>query len=138
PVLAVVYLIFNEGHTASRGHALTRADLSAEAIRLARLLTDLMPDEAEVKGLLALLLLAEPRRSARTAPDGSIILLPDQNRAQWDREMIAEGHALVRACLRRNQRGVYQIQAAINAVHADAARAEETDWPQIVLLYDQL
>ena len=138
PVLAVLYLIFNEGHTASSGDALTRPDLSAEAIRLARLLADLMPDEGEVKGLLALLLLAESRRSARTMPDGSIVLLPDQDRSQWDREMIAEGHALVRACLRRNQPGVYQIQAAINAVHADAARAEDTDWEQIVLLYDRL
>ena len=138
PVLAVVYLIFNEGHTASTGDALTRADLSAEAIRLARLLGELMPDEAEVKGLLALLLLAESRRTARTAPDGSIVLLPDQDRSLWNRALIAEGHALVRACLRRNQPGVYQLQAAINAVHADAARAGDTDWTQIVLLYDQL
>ena len=138
PVLAVVYLIFNEGHTASTGDALTRADLSAEAIRLARLLGELMPDEAEVKGLLALLLLAESRRTARTAPDGSIVLLPDQDRSLWNRALIAEGHALVRACLRRNQPGVYQLQAAINAVHADAASAGDTDWAQIVLLYDQL
>ena len=134
----MVYLIFNEGHTASAGDALTRADLSTEAIRLARLLGELMPDEAEVKGLLALLLLAESRRTARTAPDGSIVLLPDQDRSLWDRELIAEGHALVRACLRRNQPGVYQLQAAINAVHADAASAGDTDWAQIVLLYDQL
>jgi RNA polymerase sigma-70 factor, ECF subfamily len=138
PVLAVVYLIFNEGYTASAGDRLTRDDLSAEAIRLARLLTDLMPDEAEVKGLLALMLLAESRRAARTAPDGSIVLLGDQDRAAWNRELIAEGHALVRACLRRNQPGTYQIQAAINAVHADAATAEDTDWAQVVALYDQL
>jgi RNA polymerase sigma-70 factor (ECF subfamily) len=138
PVLAIVYLIFNEGHTASSGHELMRADLSAEAIRLARLLSELMPDEAEVKGLLALLLLSESRRPARTAPGGSIVLLPDQDRSLWDREMIAEGHALVRACLRRNQPGAYQIQAAINAVHADATTSEDTDWEQIVALYDQL
>jgi RNA polymerase sigma-70 factor, ECF subfamily len=138
PVLAIVYLIFNEGHTASSGNELMRADLSAEAIRLARLLSELMPDEAEVKGLLALLLLSESRRPARTAPGGSIVLLPDQDRSLWDREMIAEGHALVRACLRRNQPGAYQIQAAINAVHADATTSEDTDWKQIVALYDQL
>jgi RNA polymerase sigma-70 factor, ECF subfamily len=138
PVLAVVYLIFNEGHTASSGDALTRDDLSAEAIRLARLLLDLMPDEAEVKGLLALLLLTESRRPARTSPAGAIVLLPDQDRALWDQPLIAEGHGFVRACLRRNQPGPYQIQAAINAVHTAASAPERTDWPQIVRLYDQL
>jgi RNA polymerase sigma-70 factor (ECF subfamily) len=138
PVLAVVYLIFNEGHTASSGETLTRDDVSGEAIRLARLLAELMPDEMEVLGLLALLLLTESRRRARTAPDGSLVLLPDQDRALWDRALIAEGHALVRACLRRNQPGPYQIQAAINAVHADARTAGDTDWRQILTLYDQL
>jgi RNA polymerase sigma-70 factor (ECF subfamily) len=138
PVLSVVYLIFNEGYTASSGDALTRDDLSAEAVRLARLLVELMPDEAEVRGLLALLLLTESRRRARTAADGSLVLLPDQDRGLWDRALIEEGHALVRACLRRNQPGPYQIQAAINAVHADAATAADTDWRQIVALYDQL
>jgi RNA polymerase sigma-70 factor (ECF subfamily) len=138
PVLSVVYLIFNEGYTASSGAALTRDDLCAEAIRLARLLVELMPDEAEVRGLLALLLLTHSRRLARTAPDGSLVLLPDQDRTRWDRALIDEGHALVRACLRRNQPGPYQIQAAVNAVHADARRAEDTDWRQILALYDQL
>jgi RNA polymerase sigma-70 factor (ECF subfamily) len=138
PVLSVVYLIFNEGYTASSGASLTRDDLSTEAIRLARLLVDLMPDEAEVRGLLALLLLTESRRRARTAPDGALVLLPDQDRARWDRALIEEGQALVRACLRRNHPGPYQIQAAINAVHADAGRAEDTDWRQILALYDQL
>jgi RNA polymerase sigma-70 factor (ECF subfamily) len=138
PVLSVVYLIFNEGYTASAGDALTRDDLSAEAVRLARLLVELMPDEAEVRGLLALLLLTESRRRARTAADGSLVLLPDQDRTLWDRALIDEGHALVRACLRRNQPGPYQIQAAINAVHADARTAADTDWRQIVALYDQL
>jgi RNA polymerase sigma-70 factor (ECF subfamily) len=97
-----------------------------------------MPDEAEVRGLLALLLLTESRRPTRTAPDGTLVLLPDQDRARWDRGLIEEGHALVRACLRRNQPGPYQIQAAISAVHADARIAAETDWRQIVALYDQL
>jgi len=146
PVLAVVYLVFNEGHTASAGEELTRADLCAEAIRLARLLADLMPDEAEVLGLLALLLLTESRRAARTAPGGteaqakpaSLVLLPDQDRSRWDRDLIAEGQALVRACLRRNQPGPYQIQAAVSAVHSDAPTAAETDWGQILALYDQL
>jgi RNA polymerase sigma-70 factor (ECF subfamily) len=138
PVLAVIYLVFNEGYTATEGDELIRADLCTEAIRLARLLAELMPDEPEALGLLALLLLTESRRAARTAVDGSIVLLPDQDRARWDRELIAEGQAIVRRCLRRNMPGPYQIQAAINAVHSDAAAAEETDWRQVLQLYDQL
>jgi RNA polymerase sigma-70 factor (ECF subfamily) len=137
-VLAVVYLVFNEGYTASEGDELIRADLCAEAIRLARLVAELMPDEPEALGLLALLLLTESRRAARTAADGTIVLLPDQDRARWDRELIAEGQAIVRRCLQRNQPGAYQIQAAINAVHSDAATAADTDWSQILRLYDQL
>jgi RNA polymerase sigma-70 factor, ECF subfamily len=137
-VLAVIYLIFNEGYTASSGDRLVREDLCAEAIRLARLLAELMPDEPEVMGLLALVLLTGSRRAARTGPDGSLVLLGDQDRGRWDREMIAEGQAIVRACLRRNQPGPYQIQAAINAVHSDAATAADTDWRQILALYDQL
>ena len=138
PVLAVVYLIFNEGHTATSGDVLVRADLCAEAIRLARLLAALMPDEPEVFGLLALLLLTESRRAARTGPDGSLVLLTDQDRSLWDRALLVEGQALVRACLRRNQPGPYQLQAAINAAHSDAATAGDTDWGQILQLYDQL
>jgi len=115
-----------------------RSDLCAEAIRLARLLADLMPDEPEVIGLLALLLLTESRRAARTAADGSLVLLADQDRSSWDRALIAEGQGLVRACLRRNQPGPYQLQAAINAVHSDAATAADTDWAQVVQLYDHL
>ncbi|MEW6153007.1 MAG: RNA polymerase sigma factor [Actinomycetota bacterium] len=138
PVLAVVYLVFNEGYTASEGAELVRDDLCAEALRLARLLAGLMPDEPEVAGLLGLLLLTAARRPARTAPDGSLVLLADQDRALWDRAMVAEGQAVVRACLRRNQPGPYQLQAAIAAVHSDAATAAGTDWPQIVALYDQL
>jgi len=137
-VLTVVYLIFNEGHRASAGDELVREDLCAEAIRLARLLVELMPDEPEAVGLLALLLLTESRRPARLAADGSIVLLPDQDRACWNRALIDEGQALVRACLRRGQPGPFQIQAAIGAVHADAATAADTDWRQIVQLYDQL
>jgi RNA polymerase sigma-70 factor, ECF subfamily len=137
-VLATIYLIYTEGHTATTGDRLTRVDLSCEAIRLARVLTQLMPDEPEAVGLLALTLLSEARRPARTAPDGSMIRLADQDRTQWDRTLIAEGHTLVRACLRRNQPGPFQIQAAIAAVHADAATAAATDWSQIVALYDQL
>ena len=137
-VLAVIYLVFNEGYTATEGDALIRADLCAEAIRLARLLADLMPDEPEALGLLALLLLSESRREARTAADGSLVLLPDQDRARWDRDLIADGQAIVRRCLRRNTPGPYQIQAAINAVHCDAPTAADTDWRQIVALYDQL
>jgi RNA polymerase sigma-70 factor (ECF subfamily) len=137
-VLAVVYLIFNEGYTASAGDDLGRPDLCAEAVRLARLLAELMPDEPEVAGLLALLLLTDARRQARTGPGGALVLLADQDRGQWDHAMIAEGQELVRACLRRNQPGPYQLQAAINAVHSDARTARETDWRQILALYDQL
>src|SRR5580692_4977708 len=137
-VLAVVYLIFNEGYTASTGDQLIRAGLCAEAIRLGRLLAGLMPDEPEVAGLLALMLLAESRRAARTTPGGDLVLLADQDRSQWDRPLIAEGQALVRQCLRRGQPGPYQIQAAINAVHSDAPDPAATDWAQIVALYDQL
>ena len=137
-VLAVVYLIFNEGYTASAGDNLVRSDLCAEAIRLARLLAGLMPDEPEVLGLLALLLLTGARSPARTGPDGSLVLLGDQDRSRWDYAMITEGQDLVRACLRRNQPGPYQLQAAINAVHSDAATAADTDWGQILTLYDQL
>ena len=137
-VLAVVYLIFNEGYTASSGERLVREDLCAEAIRLGRLLVELMPDEPEAMGLLALMLLVESRRVTRTAADGGLVLLADQNRALWDRRLILEGQALVRWCLARNQPGPYQIQAAINAVHSEAPTAAATDWGQVVQLYDQL
>jgi RNA polymerase sigma-70 factor (ECF subfamily) len=133
PVLAVVYLIHNAGLTSPAGPNLCR-----EAIRLARILATLMPDEPEVDGLLALVLLTESRRGARIRPDGSLALLGEQDRGQWDRAMIDEGLAIVRRCLRRNQPGAYQIQAAIHAVHATAAAFEQTDWSQIVALYDQL
>jgi RNA polymerase sigma-70 factor, ECF subfamily len=137
-VLAVIYLIFNEGYTASSGDRIVREDLCGEAIRLARLLAGLMPDEPEVMGLLALLLLIQSRSAARVRSDGTLVLLADQDRSQWDRDLIAEGQGIVRACLRRNQPGPYQIQAAINAVHSDAATAAGTDWRQILQLYDQL
>ncbi len=137
-MLAVIYLIFNEGYAASSGDQLVREDLCAEAIRLARVLAELMPDEPEVMGLLALLLLTESRRAARTGPDDDLVLLADQERERWDAGLIAEGQAIVRACLRRDQPGPYQIQAAINAVHSDAATAADTDWRQILVLYDQL
>jgi RNA polymerase sigma-70 factor (ECF subfamily) len=132
-VLAVVYLVYTAGLTGP-----AEPGLCSEAIRLARILETLMPDEPEVAGLLALLLLTESRRVARTRPDGSLALLGEQDRSRWDRALIEEGHAIVRRCLRRNRPGPYQLQAAINAVHADAATAEQTDWWQIVTLYDQL
>jgi len=137
-VLTVVYLIYNEGYSASSGEALLRTDLALEALRLARLLADLMPDEPEAVGLLALLLLSESRRPARTASDGSMVLLADQDRNRWDRTLIDEGQTLVKACLRRNRPGPFQIQAAIAAVHSDAAVADDTDWGQILQLYDML
>ncbi|NUK24721.1 RNA polymerase sigma factor [Streptomyces lunaelactis] len=133
PVLAVVYLVYNAELTgpAERG-------LCSEAIRLARILATLMPDEPEVDGLLALLLLTESRRASRRRPDGSLVLLGEQDRRLWDGALIEEGQAIVRRCLRRDRPGPYQLQAAINAVHADAATFEQTDWSQIVALYDQL
>ncbi len=137
-VLAVIYLVFNEGYTASAGDSLIRSELCAEAVRLARLLAGLMPDEPEVLGLLALLLLTDARRPARTGPDGSLVPLAEQDRNRWDRGLVAEGQQLVRACLRRNQPGPYQLQAAISAVHSDASDAADTDWRQILALYDQL
>jgi RNA polymerase sigma-70 factor (ECF subfamily) len=138
PVLAVVYLVFNAGYTATHGDALVRDDLCAEAIRLARLLAELMPDEAEVVGLLALLLLTESRRHARTAPDGTVVLLPDQDRTRWDQSLAAEGRALVAACVRKGMPGPYQLQASISALHSAARTAADTDWAQILRTYDLL
>ena len=137
-VLAVVYLIFTEGHTASSGDRLVREDLCAEAIRLGRQLVELLPDAPEVLGLLALMLLIESRRASRLSADGSLVLLADQDRRRWNRQLIEEGQALVRRCLARNEPGPYQIQAAINAVHSDAPSAADTDWRQILALYDRL
>jgi RNA polymerase sigma-70 factor (ECF subfamily) len=137
-VSAVVYLIFNEGYAASAGQQLTRDELCAEAIRLGRVLVDLIPDEPEVMGLLALMLLQAARRPARTTGEGALVLLADQDRRLWNLSLIAEGQALVRECLRRNQPGPYQIQAAINAVHSDAKTVADTDWWQILQLYNQL
>ena len=133
PVLAVVYLVYNAGLSSP-----AEPGLCAEAIRLARILAALMPDEPEVAGLLALLLLTESRRSSRTRPDGSLVLLGEQDRTRWDRGLIEEGQAILRQCVRRNQPGPYQLQAAINAVHAVAATVDKTDWSQVVELYDQL
>jgi len=137
-VLAVIYLIFNEGYKASSGERLVREDLCREAIRLGRLLQELMPGEPEVMGLLALMLLVESRRATRTTPEGGLVLLADQNRNLWNRLLIAEGQAIVRQCLRLNRPGPNQIQAAIQAVHSDAPTAAATDWRQILQLYDQL
>ncbi|WP_414720589.1 RNA polymerase sigma factor [Streptomyces sp.] len=137
-VLAVVYLIFNEGHTAAAGDRLAREDLAAEAVRLGRLLAELMPDEPEVQGLLALMLLTQARRAARTTADGELVPLAEQDRGRWDRGLIAEGQAIVRRCLRLGRPGPYQIQAAINAVHSDAPTAADTDWRQVLRLYDHL
>jgi RNA polymerase sigma-70 factor (ECF subfamily) len=137
-VLAVIYLVFNEGYAASAGADLVRADLCAEALRLGRLLDALMPGEPEVRGLLALMLLTASRQAARTSATGDLVPLMEQDRSRWDRALIDEGQAIVRECLRRNAPGPYQIQAAINAVHSDASSAEATDWRQIVQLYDLL
>ena len=137
-VLAAVYLVFNEGYAASSGAELVRPDLCSEAIRLGRLLAELMPDEPEVLGLLALMLLASSRRAAHMTAGGDLVPLADQDRDRWDRDLVVEGQSIVRDCLRRSDPGPYQIQAAIQAVHADARSAEATDWSQIVQLYDQL
>lgn len=137
-VLAVVYLIFNEGYGASSGDELIRAELCDEAIRLGRLLVELLPQESEVLGLLSLMLLIDARRDARTDEAGNFVNLSEQDRSLWSRDEIAEGQALLRICLQRNQPGVYQLQAAINAVHGDAATSADTDWPQILELYDHL
>jgi RNA polymerase sigma-70 factor (ECF subfamily) len=138
PVLAVLYLIFNEGYAATSGTELTRGELCTEAIRLTRVLLSELPDELEVQGLLALMLLTDAHRSARVTSDGQMVLLRDQDRSQWDPAATAEGLRLVQRCLHLNRPGPYQIQAAINAAHAIAASTTETDWSQIVRLYDQL
>jgi RNA polymerase sigma-70 factor (ECF subfamily) len=137
PVLSVVYLVFNEGYSASSGDSVTRVDLSGEAIRLARLLVELLPDP-EAMGLLALMLLHESRREARVSDGGDIVLLEEQDRSLWDKSYIAEGRHLVEQALRSRRFGVYTIQAAISAVHAEADQASDTDWTQIVALYDVL
>jgi predicted RNA polymerase sigma factor len=137
-VLHVLYLVFNEGSAATSGGDVHRADLTAEAIRLTRSLRSLLPDDPEVMGLLALMLLTEARRGARTGPHGELIPLDEQDRSRWDRAMIAEGIALVTESLPKGGVGEYRLQAAIAAVHDEAARVEDTDWPQIVALYEAL
>jgi RNA polymerase sigma-70 factor (ECF subfamily) len=141
-VLEVLYLIFNEGYSATAGDVLVRRELCAEAIRLARVLRELMPDEVEVGGLLALMLLHDARRGARLDAPGDLVLLPDQDRSLWDRSEIDEGLALVERCLRRSSQlgtlGPYQVQAAIAALHDEATAFDETDWRQIVALYGEL
>jgi predicted RNA polymerase sigma factor len=137
-VMHVLYLMFSEGYAPSTGSEITRTDLSGEALRLARLLLGLVPDDAEVTGLLALMLLTDARRAARTGPAGEIIPLDQQDRGLWDRDAIAEGVALISATLPKRQVGPFQLQAAIAAVHDEAARADETDWPQILALYGVL
>ncbi|MFF5174664.1 RNA polymerase sigma factor [Micromonospora sp. NPDC000089] len=137
-VLAVLYLIFTAGHTAGAGERPVRAELCVEAVRLARLLVELMPDEPEALGLLALMLLTEARRPARVAADGTLVPLAEQDRTRWDPVLVTEGQALVRRCLRRDRPGPYQVQAAIHAVHSAAPTAAGTDWRQVLQLYDQL
>jgi RNA polymerase sigma-70 factor (ECF subfamily) len=137
-VLRVLYLVYNEGYAASSGDALVRRELSAEAIRLTRLVVSLLPDEPEAEGLLALMLLHDARRDARVGPAGEVVLLEDQDRTRWDAERIREGQALAERALRRGRPGTYQLQAAIAAVHDEAATAAATDWPQIAVLYEAL